>query len=401
MAYTEIKERNNKKYYYRVLSIREKNRVNKKRIYLGTDLLNSDLKDKEIEADSQLLHTNKINKSKKSNQNLKNNERIAKKNILRKSQEVKGQIIEGYNFDKPLDYEQLIKNYATTGFQASHFARAIEITNNMIKNQAFIFLGYTSNMISSGLRDIIRFLVQNKKVNVCVTTTGGIEEDIIKCLGNFRLGDFRANGAELRKKGINRIGNIFAPNQRYIEFEEFFQPILEYFYQEQKRTGRIITPLDIIWKLGEKINNSKSIYYWAWKNKIPVYCPSILDGALGDNIYFFKFKHPDFKIDITEDVVWFNNTTIGLKKSGAIILGSGIIKHAILNANMLRNGLDYAVYINNAQEFDGSDAGALPEEAISWGKILPNSENIKVFGDATLLFPLLVASSFAKKRGEV
>ena len=64
---------------------------------------------------------------------------------------------------------------------------------------------------------------------------------------------------------------------------------------------------------------------------------------------------------------------------------------------MLRNGLDYAVYINNAQEFDGSDAGALPEEAISWGKILPNAQSVKVFGDATILFPLLVASSFAKK----
>ena len=64
---------------------------------------------------------------------------------------------------------------------------------------------------------------------------------------------------------------------------------------------------------------------------------------------------------------------------------------------MLRNGLDYAVYINTAQEFDGSDAGALPEEAISWGKILPNAENVKLFADATIVFPLLVSQTFAKK----
>ena len=86
---------------------------------------------------------------------------------------------------------------------------------------------------------------------------------------------------------------------------------------------------------------------------------------------------------------------MGLKKSGLIILGSGVIKHAILNANMLRNGADYAVYINNSQEFDGSDAGALPDEAVSWGKILPNAKSIKVFGDATILFPLIVAKTFA------
>ena len=63
---------------------------------------------------------------------------------------------------------------------------------------------------------------------------------------------------------------------------------------------------------------------------------------------------------------------------------------------MFRNGADYAVYINTAQEFDGSDAGALPDEAVSWGKILPEAESVKVFGDATILFPILVAESFAK-----
>ena len=64
---------------------------------------------------------------------------------------------------------------------------------------------------------------------------------------------------------------------------------------------------------------------------------------------------------------------------------------------MMRNGCDYAVYINNSQEFDGSDAGARPDEAVSWGKIFSKSNSIKVFGDATILFPLIVAKCFAKK----
>ena len=172
--------------------------------------------------------------------------------------------------------------------------------------------------------------------------------------------------------------------------------VIDEAYDEQKKTGKVICASDLIWKLGEKINHKESICYWAWKNKIPIYCPAIQDGALGDNIYFSQFKHPDFKIDIVEDIRRLNDSTIGLKKSGAVILGAGVVKHAILNANMLRNGLDYAVYINTAQEYDGSDAGALPEEAVSWGKILPNAESVKVFADATLLFPLLVAETFCK-----
>jgi deoxyhypusine synthase len=323
-------------------------------------------------------------------------EKIARKNLLRNSEEAKGIAIKGYDFDKGVDYKGIIDSYRSTGFQATHFAKAIEITNKMIADKAFIFLGYTSNMVSSGLRDVFRYLVQHKKVNVIVTTAGGIEEDIIKCLGDFVLGDFRASGKELRKKGINRIGNIYASNSLYVKFEAWLQPILEEIYQEQKKKGKAVTPSELIWKLGEKINNEKSIYYWAWKNKIPVYCPALTDGALGDNIYFFSFKHSDFMIDIVSDCKEFNNLTIGLKKSGLIILGSGVVKHAILNANMLRNGADYAVYINTSQEFDGSDAGALPEEAVSWGKILPEAESVKIFGDATILFPLLVAESFAK-----
>ena len=320
---------------------------------------------------------------------------IAEKNLFGKSKEIEGISIKGYNFDNGVDYSDIIDSYSSTGFQASHLGKAIEITREMVKNDAFIFLGYTSNMISSGLRDIIRWLVQNNKVNVVVTTAGGIEEDFIKCLGDFKLGTFAADGTELRKKGINRIGNIFVPNSRYIAFEEFAQGVLEEMYAKQKETNKPTTPSEIIWKFGEKINNKESIYYWAFKNKIPVYCPTIGDGAIGDNIYFFKHKHPDFILDLSQDIKDLNDTTISIKKSGIIILGTGTIKHSILNANMLRNGADYAVYINTEQEFNGSDSGASPEEAKSWGKIRgKDGMSVKVFSDATLVFPLLVAKGF-------
>jgi len=245
-----------------------------------------------------------------------NKEKIARKNLLRDSEEIDGISIEGYDFSKGVDYSEIIKSYASSGFQASYLSRAIEIVNKMISDNATIFLGYTSNMVSSGLRDVFRYLVQEKKVSVVVTTVGGIEEDIIKCLGDFKLGDFRANGSELRDKGINRIGNIFVPNSRYVKFEEFVQPILEELYSEQKNSGKVVSASDLIWKLGEKIDDEKSIYYWAWKNKIRVYCPALTDGALGDNIYFFKYKHEDFILDIAEDTKRLNDTTIGLEKSG-------------------------------------------------------------------------------------
>ena len=91
-----------------------------------------------------------------------------------------------------------------------------------------------------------------------------------------------------------------------------------------------------------------------------------------------------------------NNTTLGREKTAMIILGGGVVKHSICNSNLYRNGADYAVYINDANEGTGSDSGALPDEAVSWGKISGDAKSIKVFGDAILLFPFIVAETFAR-----
>jgi deoxyhypusine synthase len=152
----------------------------------------------------------------------------------------------------------------------------------------------------------------------------------------------------------------------------------------------------MIKKLGEEINDESSIYYWCAKNDIPVYCPAITDGSLGDMIYFHSYKNPGLVIDIAGDIRSVNNQAVFAKKTGMIILGGGVIKHHICNANLMRNGADYAVYINTAQEFDGSDAGARPDEAVSWGKIRLNAESVKIYAEASLVFPLIVADTFAK-----
>ena len=85
------------------------------------------------------------------------------------------------------------------------------------------------------------------------------------------------------------------------------------------------------------------------------------------------------------------------KKSGIVILGGSLPKHHTCNANLMRNGADFAVFINTGSDFDGSDSGARPDEALSWGKIKLTATPVKIYADATLIFPLLVAQTFAKR----
>jgi deoxyhypusine synthase len=260
-----------------------------------------------------------------------------------------------------------------------------------------IFLGYTSNLISSGLRETLRFLAQHKLVDVIVSTAGGIEEDFIKCLAPTYLGDFHLKGDDLRRRGINRIGNLLVPNDNYCKFEDWINPILDAMFEEQKNKGTIWSPSKMIHRLGKEINHEDSVYYWCYKNDIPVFCPALTDGSIGDMMYFHSYRKEGLILDIASDIRRINDQAIRAPKTGVIILGGGVVKHHILNANLMRNGADFSVFINTGQEFDGSDGGARPDEAISWGKIRIGAKPVKLYSEATLVFPLIVAETFAKE----
>ena len=97
-------------------------------------------------------------------------------------------------------------------------------------------------------------------------------------------------------------------------------------------------------------------------------------------IYFHTYKSSPLQlnIDIVSDIRRLNDMSIHSKKAGMVILGGGVCKHQIANAMLFRNGADYAVYINTGQEYDGSDSGARPDEAVSWGKIRAGAKSVKV-----------------------
>jgi deoxyhypusine synthase len=128
-------------------------------------------------------------------------------------------------------------------------------------------------------------------------------------------------------------------------------------------------------------------------------------------LFFHSYKNPGLVLDIIQDIRAMNDHAMKAapRKTGAIILGggagwapfpgtrqlcstcqeqagfrcrvyhdildpgpcvtggAGVPKHHICNANLMKNGADFAVFVNTAQEFDGSDSGArLPQRACRW-----------------------------------
>jgi len=347
---------------------------------------------------------------------------IAADAVLAKSEKLTSDTISGYDWSKGVDYEALLDSYVRTGFQATNFGMAVAEINRMLdwsladvpvaededdkytskeareKVRTKIWLSYTSNLISSGLRETICFLAKHSMVQVMITTAGGIEEDIIKCLAPTHVGDFAIQGLGLRRRGINRTGNLLVPNDNYCYFEDWFTPILDKMHDEQEKDGIVWSPSKLIHRLGKEIDNETSVCYWAYKNNIPVFSPAITDGSLGDMLYFHSYKRPGMVLDIVSDIRAVNDEAIKARKTGVLVLGGGLVKHHCMNANLMRNGADFCVYVNTAQEFDGSDSGARPDEAVSWGKIRCDAKPVKIYAEATLVVPLLVAKTFAARQ---
>ncbi|MCG2826560.1 MAG: deoxyhypusine synthase [Thermoplasmatales archaeon] len=302
-----------------------------------------------------------------------------------------GKKVEDIKISKNMDVTSLVAQMEKSGgFTAKKVGVGVNILEKMFKEKDCVkFLSFPACIIATGCRGVIKEIVKRKMVDVVITTSGTLDHDIARAWKNYYHGDFSADDISLHKHGVNRLGNVLIPNENYgIILEKKMQPVLKEMYKNKKE----YSTKEIIWEFGKRIKNENSIIYWCYKNKIPMFVPGITDGAFGSNLWMFWQMHKDFKIDLFRDEHELSDIVFTAKKTGALMIGGGISKHHTIWWNQFRNGLDYAVYITTAVEYDGSLSGARIREGISWGKVKEKAKEITVEGDATVLLPLMIGA---------
>ena len=293
--------------------------------------------------------------------------------------------VKDFQWKEGMTVRDLVQQYQHVGFQSVELARASDVFVKMKKNNAKIFLTFTSNMVTSGLRGFFAQLIKLKIADVIVTTVGGIEEDIMKSMGEtFSIGSFNTDDVELHEQGINRVGNLTIKNESYVNFEDWINPVLQKLYDKQKRWA----VSELLHEIGMQLNDENSILYQASRNNVPIFCPSITDGALGFHLFLFQQKNPDFIIDVVKDFGNILFVTSYDEKKAVIALGGSISKHHAILCTLLNGGAEYAVYMTTAHTTSGSMSGATTNEAKSWGKVKDDSDVATVIGDVTIMFPL-------------
>jgi deoxyhypusine synthase len=307
--------------------------------------------------------------------------------------------VKDLNPSMKMTIDELIHSFHDAGgFSAKKIADGVDILEQMINDDSCTrFLSFPACICSTGTRGVITEVLKRKLFDVVITTTGTLDHDLARLWREYYHGSFVADDTVLYNQGINRLGNIFIPNECYgTILEEKIQPFLSNIAKDKKRWST----KDLIWAFGEYIQHEtkkeESIVYWSWKNKIPIIVPGITDGAFGSQLWMYYQNHRDFTIDLFQDEQDLSDLVFEANKSGAFIIGGGISKHHTIWWNQFKDGLDYTVYITTAVEYDGSLSGAQTREAISWGKIKGDSNHLTIEGDATVLMPLMVYSLFER-----
>jgi deoxyhypusine synthase len=305
-------------------------------------------------------------------------------------------LVKDLKWKKGMDVATLVNSLGKVGFQSVHLERAKETIVKMKKDGCKIYLTFTSNMVTSGLRGFFAQLIKLGLVDVVVTTVGGLEEDIMKANNeDFVIGSFGSDDVELYEKGVNRVGNLYIRSESYAKFEDLMKPYLKKIYSKQKR----ITPSEIFKEIGNELEDEDSILFQAAKKKVPIFCPAVTDGAFGFHLFMFQQDHSDFIVDVVKDFSNILFSTSQDEKKGLISLGGSISKHHAILACLLNGGLDYAVYMTTASSSSGSMSGASTNEAKSWGKIKDDSDAVTVIGDVSFTFPLVMVSVLEELSG--
>ncbi len=304
--------------------------------------------------------------------------------------------VQDIELKRPFSVKPIIDEMRNSGgFVGRHLAEGVDILTDMMKNESCTkFLSFPAAPVATGLRGILRDLIRLKLFNVIITTCGTLDHDLARSWGKYYEGSFGLDDKKLFRKSFHRLGNVIIPHEVYGPMlEKKLQSFFKKLYDEGKRE---LSSNELCKRLGELVDNEHSILYWAYKNNIPMIIPGLTDGAIGSQIWLFSQTHKDFKIDLLKDEQLLSDIVFDAKSTGALMIGGGISKHHVLWWNQFREGLDYAVYITTAVEYDGSLSGALIKEAISWGKVKTKAKQVTIHGEATALLPFMIAALMDK-----
>jgi deoxyhypusine synthase len=308
---------------------------------------------------------------------------------------------------------QLVEGYGDAGIGAASVNEAGDVLAEMFANEdCTVFLSLAGAMVPAGMRRIVSDLIRDGYVDALVTTGANLTHDAIEAIGgkhhHGRTHDpeksLREHDEGLRDEGVDRIYNVYLPQEHFAAFEGHLReevfPALE--ADPDAEGADAVSIADLTRELGranaavngrDDVAEDPGVAAAAYDCDVPVYCPAVQDSVLGLQAWMYA-QTADFTLDALDDMTELTDLAFEADDAGCLLVGGGVPKNFTLQTMLVTpRAYDYAVQITMDPEATGGLSGATLEEARSWGKLEKDARNASVYGDATVMLPMLIAAA--------
>jgi len=313
---------------------------------------------------------------------------------------------------KEKSVSKLLAEMSSTAFQGRKLGETVEVWEAMLKEEDLtIIMGYSGSMSTAGQWKIINWLMENRFIDVLVSTGANVSEDIVDAMDlGYWQGNHIVNDEALLKADVNRYYDVYGKESDYRKMEDLMTDFLL-----TLKTDFAYSSMELLYLFGKWLSKKeiKSIAAVAAENKVPIFCPAISDSGYGEAFLMARNKGHNILLDQVKEFDQFVSIGEKTKDIGVIYIGGGVPKDftQLIAISVSPKTMDkgvagregflrksvkeyyyphrYAIQITTDSPQWGGLSGCTLEEAISWGKVRSEGKRVVCYCDATIALPLI------------
>lgn len=304
----------------------------------------------------------------------------------------------------PIDRDRsvagLLEKMEGAGFGARQLAEAHRIWLDMMDDNSTIYMCGSGNLITSGMRRLLSYVIKNRFVDVLVMSGTVLYHDIHETLGrNHFQAHPSMNDEDLDAVDVLRVGDVMANREEYQEADEWIGSVVNQLELSRSYSGR-----EFLLLLGRELSeiaHEDGILTSAFKSRIPVFCPDLPGSEIAIGIARAKFdKKIQIAFDTTQDTMEIMTIAQRTRNSGVITFGDAGTQH-MLNVGEISSyitrttprGHKYAIAIAN--EFASPEIRTPSynsDHPSAFGKLLKNATTAQVACDPSIALPMVITA---------
>lgn len=291
------------------------------------------------------------------------------------------------------------------------------LTDKMLPNNGFIGMSLTGALTPAGLgKSCLIPLMKAGFVDWIISTGANLYHDLHYGLDmKLYAGSPFLNDVDLHRDGVIRIYDILFDYNVLLDTDAFVREVIAGpEFQRPLGTDEFHYLLGkYVHQRGKKLKlNDSSVLATAYEYGVPIFTSSPGDSSIGMNVAAMSMRDSKLTFDVNRDV----NQTAAIvyeakstrHKSSVFILGGGSPKNFMLQTEpqiqevmgIQEKGHDYFLQCTDARPDTGGLSGATPAEAVSWGKVDPDTlpDCVVAYLDSTVALPLLTAYMLSRHK---